>query len=34
MTIEQTAEALGVSTPTVTRGWAMAQAWLRTTLGP
>jgi RNA polymerase sigma factor (TIGR02999 family) len=29
MTVEQTARALGLSTPTVVRGWAMAQAWLR-----
>lgn len=28
MTIEETAEVLGVSTPTVKRGWSMAQAWL------
>lgn len=28
MTIEQTAEALGISTATVKRGWAAAQAWL------
>ena len=28
MTIEETAEALGVSTATVKRGWSMAQAWL------
>lgn len=28
MTVEQTAEALGVSVPTVTRGWTMARAWL------
>jgi RNA polymerase sigma factor (TIGR02999 family) len=28
MTIEDTAEALGVSPATVKRGWAMAQAWL------
>ena len=28
MTVEQTAVALGVSTATVTRGWAMARAWL------
>lgn len=28
MTIEDTAEALGVSAATVKRGWAMAQAWL------
>jgi RNA polymerase sigma factor (TIGR02999 family) len=28
MTIEETGEALGVSTSTVNRGWAAAQAWL------
>ena len=28
MTIEDTAEALGVSPATVSRGWAMAQSWL------
>ncbi len=28
MAIQETAEALGVSTATVKRGWAMAQAWL------
>lgn len=28
MTIEDTAEALGISPATVKRGWAMAQAWL------
>jgi RNA polymerase sigma factor (TIGR02999 family) len=28
MTVEDTAEALGVSVATVKRGWAMAQAWL------
>jgi len=28
MTIEDTAEALGVSPATVKRGWSMAQAWL------
>jgi RNA polymerase sigma factor (TIGR02999 family) len=33
MTIEQTATALGLSTATVTRGWVMAQAWLRRDLG-
>jgi RNA polymerase sigma factor (TIGR02999 family) len=33
MTIEQTATALGLSTATVTRGWGMAQAWLRQDLG-
>jgi RNA polymerase sigma-70 factor, ECF subfamily len=29
LSIEQTAEALGVSTTTVRREWAMAKAWLR-----
>jgi RNA polymerase sigma factor (TIGR02999 family) len=33
MTIAQTALALGLSTATVTRGWIMAQAWLRHELG-
>lgn len=33
MTIEQTANALGLSTATVTRGWALARAWLRRCLG-
>ncbi len=28
MTIPQTATALGLSTASVTRGWAMARAWL------
>lgn len=28
MTIEETAEALGISPATVSRGWAVAQAWL------
>ena len=28
MTVRQTARALGLSTATVTRGWAMARAWL------
>jgi RNA polymerase sigma factor (TIGR02999 family) len=28
MTIQDTAEALGISPATVKRGWAMAQAWL------
>ena len=28
MTIEETAAALGISTATVSRGWAMAKAWL------
>jgi RNA polymerase sigma factor (sigma-70 family) len=34
MTIQQTAAALGISTATVERGWAMAQAWLHRELGP
>jgi len=33
MTVEQTATALDLSTASVTRAWAMAQAWLRTSLG-
>jgi RNA polymerase sigma factor (TIGR02999 family) len=33
MTVEQTATALELSTASVTRAWAMAQAWLRTNLG-
>jgi hypothetical protein len=28
MTIEDTAEALGVAPATVCRGWVMAKAWL------
>lgn len=28
LTTEETAEALGVSTATVTRGWRVARAWL------
>ena len=28
LTTEETAEALGVSTATVTRGWRLARAWL------
>lgn len=34
MSIEQTAAALDVSTATVTRGWATAQAWLHRELEP
>jgi RNA polymerase sigma factor (TIGR02999 family) len=34
MSIEQTAGALNLSTATVTRGWATAQAWLYRELGP
>ena len=33
LTIEETAEALGVSPATVKRDWAMARAWLRRELG-
>lgn len=33
MTIDETAEALDVSPATVSRGWSMAQAWLRRELG-
>jgi RNA polymerase sigma-70 factor (ECF subfamily) len=32
LTVEETAEALGVSTRTVNRDWAIAQAWLRSEL--
>ena len=32
MSVEETAAALGVSTPTVKRDWRMAQAWLYRTL--
>jgi RNA polymerase sigma factor (TIGR02999 family) len=28
MTVQQTADALGVSVPTITRAWALARAWL------
>lgn len=34
MSIEQTAAALSISTATVTRGWATAQAWLYRELEP
>lgn len=34
LTIEETAQALGVSTPTVERGWRDARAWLQTKLNP
>jgi len=33
MTVRQTALALGLSTASVTRGWAMARAWLHRELG-
>lgn len=32
LTIEETAEVLGVSTPTIERGWRAARAWLQTEL--
>ena len=34
MTIDETAEALGISPATVKRGWAMAQAWLHREMQP
>lgn len=34
LTIEETADALGVSPATVKREWALARAWLRRELGP
>jgi RNA polymerase sigma-70 factor (ECF subfamily) len=33
LTIEETAQVMGVSTPTVERGWRLARAWLRSELG-
>lgn len=33
LTIEETAETLGISTPTVSRDWKMARAWLNRELG-
>src|SRR5206468_2360589 len=33
LTIEETAEVMRVSTPTVERGWRAARAWLQTELG-
>jgi len=33
LTIEETAEVMGVSTPTVQRHWRAARAWLQTELG-
>lgn len=33
MTVDQTATALGLSTATVSRGWAVARAWLHRELG-
>jgi len=34
LSVEETAEALGVSAPTVKREWAMAKAWLHRELSP
>lgn len=34
LTVEETAEAVGVSPATVKREWAMARAWLRQTIEP
>jgi RNA polymerase sigma-70 factor (ECF subfamily) len=33
LTIEETAQVIGISTPTVERGWRAARAWLQTELG-
>jgi len=34
LTIEETAQVMGISTPTVERGWRAARAWLQTELNP
>lgn len=34
LTIEETAQVMGISTPTVERGWRTARAWLQTELSP
>jgi RNA polymerase sigma-70 factor, ECF subfamily len=34
LTVEETAQVLGVSTKTVKRDWSIARAWLRRELGP
>lgn len=34
LTIEETAQVMGISTPTVERGWRLARAWLQTELSP
>ena len=34
LTIEETAHVMGISTPTVERGWRAARAWLQTELDP
>jgi RNA polymerase sigma factor (TIGR02999 family) len=33
LTIEETAQVMGISTPSVERGWRAARAWLHTELG-
>jgi RNA polymerase sigma factor (TIGR02999 family) len=33
LTVAETAEVMGISTPTVERGWRAARAWLQTELG-
>lgn len=33
LTIDETAQVMGISTPTVERGWRAARAWLQTELG-
>ena len=33
LTVEQTAEAIGISEATVKREWTLARAWLRRELG-
>lgn len=34
LTVEETAEVLGISAPTVVREWAMAKAWLHRAISP
>ena len=34
LTIEETSQVMGISTPTVERGWRAARAWLQTELSP
>jgi DNA-directed RNA polymerase specialized sigma24 family protein len=34
LTVEETAEALGIAERTVKRDWAMAKAWLQTEFAP
>ncbi|HKQ75212.1 MAG TPA: sigma-70 family RNA polymerase sigma factor [Blastocatellia bacterium] len=34
LTIEETAQVMGISSPTVERGWRAARAWLQTELSP